>query len=357
MQSPTRSWLLATAALLLTPICAQTFTSCNPLDATCPADPALGGTTNIDFANGASSQFTVVGAPTYDGNGAHFSVAQQGDAPTITSKWYIMFGRVDVVMQAAPGTGIVSSMVLQSNDLDEIDLEWLGGDDGQVQSNYFGKGLTTTYNRGAFHAAPANHDSLHTYSVEWTSESVTWFVNGSPVRTLTAAAADPGQYPQTPMQLKLGVWAGGDPSNAPGTIQWAGGPTNYGGGPYTMTVKSVAATDYSTGQSYTYGDTSGTWQSIKSNGGAVYSGSSAPAGSGSTGSGSSGSAAAPSLNNVAPSKPSSTTLPGIPSGWVASATAHVVDPSSAAVSEPAPVFCGVIGLFFCLYIMANSTRV
>ena len=122
-------------------------------------------------------------------------------------------------MKPAPGVGIVSSMVLQSDDLDEIDFEWLGADGQQVQSNYFGKGQTTTYNRGAFHANPGNQVDYHTYTVDWTSEQVVWQIDGTTVRALTQASAEAGQYPQTPMQLKIGIWSGGDPSNAPGTIR------------------------------------------------------------------------------------------------------------------------------------------
>ena len=47
-----------------------------------------------------------------------------------------MFGKVDIELQAAPGAGIVSSFVLQSDTLDEIDWEWLGADPDEVQSNY-----------------------------------------------------------------------------------------------------------------------------------------------------------------------------------------------------------------------------
>lgn len=122
-------------------------------------------------------------------------------------------------MKAAPGVGIVSSMVLQSDDLDEIDYEWLGSDNTQVQSNYFGKGQTTTYNRGAFHPDPSNQDGFHTYTVDWTAKQVVWQIDGTTVRVLTQASAEAGQYPQTPMQLKIGVWSGGDVSNAPGTIR------------------------------------------------------------------------------------------------------------------------------------------
>ena len=51
--------------------------------------------------------------------------------------------------------------------------------------------------------------------------------------------------------------------------EWAGGPTNYGNGPFSMVVKSVAVTDYSTGTQYSYSGTSGTWQSIQSEGGKI----------------------------------------------------------------------------------------
>src|SRR4051794_20869156 len=108
----------------------------------CPPDPALGGTAVFDFTKGASDRFTAMGAPTYDGKGASFTVAKSGDAPTLTSNFYIMFGHVDFILKAAPGTGIVSSAVLQSDCLDEIDWEWLGGNNNQVQTNYFGKGQT-----------------------------------------------------------------------------------------------------------------------------------------------------------------------------------------------------------------------
>lgn len=73
----------------------------------------------------------------YGNDGAEFTVAKQGDNPLIESDFYIMFGRLDVTMKAAPGRGIVSSAVLQSDCLDEIDWEWLGGDNTRVQTNYF----------------------------------------------------------------------------------------------------------------------------------------------------------------------------------------------------------------------------
>ncbi|KAJ5702074.1 hypothetical protein N7488_009622 [Penicillium malachiteum] len=257
--------------LLVVLVSAQTYTSCNPLQKSCPADPAFGKTgQTFDFTSGASSAFTATGSVTFDStNGAAFTIAKQGDGPLIQSNWYIMFGRVEYTIKSAPGTGIVSSAVLQSDDLDEIDWEWLGVDNDKAQTNYFGKGDTSTYSRGAFSDNAGNHEAFHTYSVDWTSEEIVWAIDGKTVRVLTPSTADTNQYPQTPMMIKVGVWAGGDPNNAKGTIQWAGGETDYSKGPFVMYMKSLSVTDYSTGSSYTYSDKSGTWQSIVSDGGKI----------------------------------------------------------------------------------------
>jgi Glycosyl hydrolases family 16 len=291
---------------------------------------------------------------TYDSGGAHFTVAKSGDAPTLTSVFYIMFGKVSVTMKAAPGAGIVSTLVLQSDDLDEIDMEWLGADGTEVQTNYFGKGDVTTYNRGAFNPAANNQNQFITYTVEWTATQVTWSVGGNIVRVLTPATADTNQYPQTPMQVKFGAWSGGDSSNAPGTIAWARGPTNYANGPFTMTVQSIAVTDYSTGTQYKYGDTSGNWGSIQAVGGKINGNSGGAASS-------VASADVPAVTSASPSIPAgvgsthgststltgwpwvattlstvtgtSTSVAGVPSGWIITSSGKIVPASSAAVRK------------------------
>lgn len=254
---------------------AQTHSTCNPTLQSCAADPALGGSSQVDFSSGESSEYTGTGnGISYNSAGAQLTVSKQGDNPTLTSTWYLMFGKVDFVFKSAPGVGMVSSAILLSDDLDEIDWELLGADASQAQTNYYGKGFTGTYNRGGFASIPTSQSDFNTYSIDWTSEQITWSINGAVVRTLTYAEAA-GQYPQSPMQVKVGSWAGGDSSNPQGTIEWAGGPIDYASGPYAMQVKSISATDYSTGTEYKYDGTSGTWQSIVAVGGSVGSGGSA----------------------------------------------------------------------------------
>ncbi|CAG8223013.1 unnamed protein product [Penicillium salamii] len=255
---------------LITAAAAQTYTDCNPTKQSCPADTAFGQSDKTFEFSSASDAFKSSGSVTYDStNGATFTISKQGDGPLIQSGWYIMFGRVEFTLRAAPGTGIVSSAVLQSDDLDELDWEWLGGRSDQAQSNYFGKGDTSTNNRGAFHDNPGNQDIFHTYSIDWTSTQIVWAINGKTVRVLTPQSANEGMYPQTPMMVKVGAWAGGDSNNPQGTIDWAGGTTDYSQGPFKMYLKSLTVTDYSTGTAYKYGDTSGTWQSIIAEGGQV----------------------------------------------------------------------------------------
>ncbi|EGE83544.2 murein transglycosylase [Blastomyces dermatitidis ATCC 18188] len=331
-------------------VAAQTWTACNPMQKTCPPNPALGGTADFEFHT-ASARFDILGgSPSYGADGASLAVAKQGDSPTLISKFYIMFGHVEFVIKAASGRGIVSSAVLQSDTLDEVDWEWLGVDNGRVQTNYFGKNQQGTFDRGQFHSNPGNQNGYHTYSIDWDSQRILWQIDGSTVRTLTAAEAG-ASYPQTPMQVKAGVWAGGDPTNPPGTIEWAGGPTDYSAGPYVMGLKSIAVTDYSTGTEYRYTDTSGNWGSIEAVGGKVN-------GRGTPGSGQqvessippaeatrppptkgiihpSGYPWVPSTTHKPKSTPSITSYPGLPSDWIVTDSGRASTPSTASrTSQP-----------------------
>lgn len=205
-------------------------------------------------------------------NGAQLAIQKSTDAPTIVMSKYIMFGHVDLVAKSSPGTGIVSSFVLLSQDLDEIDWEWLGGDNYNVQTNFFGKGDTSSYDRAASINVQTPIDMYHKYSIDWTAERMVWLIDDAPVRTVSyndALARGGKMYPQTPMVVKFGNWIGCLDSSNPqttGTCQWAGGQADLSKGPFIMSIKSINVTDYGCGGEYTYSDKSGNWQSIKSNG-------------------------------------------------------------------------------------------
>ena len=275
----------------------------------------------------------------------HLSVAASGNAPQLNSRFYIMFGKVSITMKAAPGAGIVSSIVLVSDTSDEIDFEWLGATPNEAQSNYFGKGQVTTYNRGAFHQTAENQNQFLTYAIEWTSTQIIWSISGSVVRVLNAADADTNQYPQSPMQIKFGTWSGGDPANAPGTIAWARGPTDFSKGPFSMVVSSIAISDYSTGTSYEYKGNSGNMADIISDGGQI----------GADKKGTATTGEAPAVTSLSPSVPAglgssssggasqTIVVEGVPSGWVVASNGKIVPIAAGAVRKPSVVgvVCGV----------------
>lgn len=136
---------IALAAGLVASASAQTYSTCNPMKKckqsvvdypflpaadkliwiiACAADPGLASSSySVDFTKGADDdnwENTGHGEIKYTSEGAEFSINKQGDSPTIQSKWYMFFGRLEVHMKAAPGTGVVSSVVFLSDILDEM---------------------------------------------------------------------------------------------------------------------------------------------------------------------------------------------------------------------------------------------
>ncbi|TKA70024.1 hypothetical protein B0A55_09084 [Friedmanniomyces simplex] len=277
-------------------VAAQTSTDCDPTKKSCPSDAGLNAASfSADFTQGSSANASFSAAAyafiDYNSQGAEFTISKAGQAPTIQTDFYIFFGRVDVKMRAAPGTGIVSPIVFLSDDLDEIDWEFLGGNTAEVETNFFGKDNTTAYDRAIYYPVTTPQTEFHTYTVDWTSDRIEWIIDGTTVRTL--AYTDPltngGQnYPQTPMRLKLGNWCGGCAGEAEGTIEWAGGNTTFDNAPYTMYVESVAIQNYNPAESYEYSDMSGTWESIKVVKGGQSSNSTGSGSGSASGSGSSG---------------------------------------------------------------------
>ncbi|KAI9719880.1 MAG: hypothetical protein M1828_006010 [Chrysothrix sp. TS-e1954] len=218
---------------------------------------------------------------TYGDQGAIFTFAKQYDAPQMWTNFYILFGRVSTVMQIAPGKGIISSSVLISDDFDEIDQEFSGNNFGGAlaaygrgQNNYFGKGITGAYDRGAWFNVTSPQTQFHTYTIDWSPTSIVWSVDGQTVRTLLAKDCTDRthQYPQSPSKIQIGMWDGGDASEGAGTADWAGGYTNLSLAPFTMYVKSVTIENTHPATGYNYTDKSGNWTSIgilhdKGNGG------------------------------------------------------------------------------------------
>ncbi|KAF2096410.1 concanavalin A-like lectin/glucanase, partial [Rhizodiscina lignyota] len=298
---------LAAIAAIALPLCtAQTSTACNPMDKTCLNSVGLNQAEyTIDLTKGVPDNWTMTSGELKTSSlGGLFQINTINDGPTLQSNFHIFFGYVEMKMQAAPGAGIVSTFVMESQDLDEIDLEIIGSQTTQVQSNYFGKGNTTTYDRGQFHPVTTPQTTVHTYAVDWQQDKTVWYIDGQAVRTLNFADAVGGKnYPQTPLNLRIGNWVAGQPKNDPGTVEWAGGMANMADAPFNMYVSQITIKNYNPCASYEYSDKTGSYQSIKCTSDSAASGSSsssasAPSASSSAGASSGGSIASKSSSSL-----------------------------------------------------------
>jgi hypothetical protein len=261
----------AAAAMLLLPRLASAqvaqFVDCNPMEEeNCDPMMALGTDHNFNFNQSVNRDLweTKAGSPHYDPEtGMRLQIAKQGESTTLMSKFYIFWGRVELIMRCAPGTGIISSVMLLSDTLDEVDWEILGSNSTHASTNYFGKGVED-FTNGAYHPAAGLRDEYHNFTIVWTEDALKWYINDDNIRTLLPADANNTKsYPQTPMRISMSLWAGGDPSLPEGTRQWAGGDTNYDEGPFYMYVKSAHVADFSNGKEYKFLDQSGSAESVQ----------------------------------------------------------------------------------------------
>jgi beta-glucanase (GH16 family) len=247
---------------------AQTSTTCDPLNTTCPADPALGTehTWNFNTTLDETIWNMTTGTYKYDDTGAQFSLTGEGQSTLLSSNFYIFFGVVESHVKMAKGGGLVSSVVLESDDLDEVDWEWVGYNTSEVQSNFFGKGNDTTFDRGGTHYVPNADTEFHNYTTYWDQERLQWWIDGNMVRELLyddKGTLGGKNYPQTPCRVKFSLWPAGQKSAAQGTIEWAGGLVDWDKAPFTMTLGALRVKDFHSGKEYTYSDHTGSFDSIK----------------------------------------------------------------------------------------------
>ncbi|OQE13274.1 hypothetical protein PENFLA_c051G06589 [Penicillium flavigenum] len=262
--------LYAALAATITLVLAQIGPDCNAFDNACPSNKGnTAAHINYDLTQTlALNEWTTLDSEVVAGpDGAEFTIKKQRDAPAIVTDYYIFYGEISVEMKASPGTGIVSYIHMLSDDNDEIDWEALGDFTDMLQTNYFGKGdASEDYNRWEWQRVTTPQEVFHNYTWIWSKEKLSWAIDGTVVRTVHYADAKGGtRFPQTPMRIRIGIWAAGDPSKNKATIGWAGGETDYSKAPFTMYIKSIEIVNYTPAESYVYSDRSGSSDSIKIN--------------------------------------------------------------------------------------------
>jgi hypothetical protein len=128
----------------------------------------------------------------------------------------------------------------------------------------------------------SNTDTVtHTYTLDWTPDTITWSVDGKALRTKNKAdtwnaSGNRYDFPQTPSRIQMSLWPAGLASNGQGTVQWAGGlvdwnSPNMKNGYYYAMFKNVnincynppSGADVKGSKSYIYKDIQATNRSIQ----------------------------------------------------------------------------------------------
>ncbi|KOS44525.1 hypothetical protein ACN38_g4557 [Penicillium nordicum] len=246
-----------------------TGTDCNPLEhTTCSADPALGTEHTWLFNSTLDTDLWTMktGTLDYTSEGADFSMKTENSSTLLVSNFYIFYGVMEAHVKMAKGAGVISSIILQSDDLDEIDWEWVGYNTSGVQSDFFGKGNTTTSDRGGYHYVPNADTGFHNYTSYWDEDRLEWWIDGDLVRTVNYSeplTVYGKNYPQTPCQVKISNWPVGVKGQSQGNLDWGGGLVDWSDVPFTMSVSKVRVQDFHTGKEYKYNGTTGTRESIE----------------------------------------------------------------------------------------------
>jgi hypothetical protein len=135
-------------------------------------------------------------------------------AGEIYSKQTYKYGRYEIRMKVAKGSGVLSTFFTYKNGSEigntfweEIDIEIFGKNNAtQWQSNVIiGSNRPTTKTEGVHTASASLGDGYHTYVLEWTPNYVAWYLDGSEVRRITG-----GQFVTSltsNQDLRFNVWA------------------------------------------------------------------------------------------------------------------------------------------------------
>ncbi len=129
------------------------------------------------------------------------------------------YGRYEMRMRAAKGSGVLSTFFTYKNGSEqngvfweEIDIEIFGKNNAtQWQSNVIiGTNRPTTKTEGV-HTAPVSlGDAYHTYVLEWTPSYIAWFVDGAEIRRINGGQFVTGL--SNPQSIRFNLWAANIPS-------------------------------------------------------------------------------------------------------------------------------------------------
>ncbi|KAJ3410161.1 hypothetical protein HDV05_004041 [Chytridiales sp. JEL 0842] len=161
----------------------------------------------------------------------------------------LLYGTVTarVKQDAQAVGGVITALVLWNEQTkDEIDWEWVGSESQRRKAwtNFFYRGLRERDPKTTFEIWSSNptvpsdtHENFHDYKIEWTPYALTWSIDNVVVHTqprnATYQVPDPVtgltgdglreahyHYPDTPLQIQLGIWNSNEVAWAEGPVDW-----------------------------------------------------------------------------------------------------------------------------------------
>lgn len=138
---------------------------------------------------------------------------QKCDGAELFTHENFLYGRFEVSMQSAPGSGIVSSFFLYNKDVgcnspqedNEIDVEMTGNSNSIYFTSHHPGNPNPWFYGENFDLGFNPHQEMHMYAIEWEPGIVRWLVDDELIYVQDEEAANDLMYP---MAIFMNIWAG-----------------------------------------------------------------------------------------------------------------------------------------------------
>ena len=130
----------------------------------------------------------------------------------------VLYGRYEIRMRVAKGSGILSTFFTYKNGSEigntfweEIDIEVFGKNNAtEWQSNIIlGSSRPTIHSLEDHSTEVSLGDAYHTYVLEWTPDYVAWYLDGEEVRRINGTSTVTGLT--NPQSLRFNIWSSESP--------------------------------------------------------------------------------------------------------------------------------------------------
>lgn len=147
-----------------------------------------------------------------------FAAPKKYNGAELYSQETFQYGRFEARMYMAAASGLVSSMFLYYNDSykglpepwREIDIEVLGKSPESFQSNLItGNAAKKVMSMKHHDIIPVANQTYHTYAMEWTPDSIAWYIDDVQVRVTTGTQVTDLRDKQ--QNLRFNLWISNDP--------------------------------------------------------------------------------------------------------------------------------------------------